>query len=167
MQVDAFNSSEGFGDFRMGAPTMNMGAILSVPLQLRNSTKARFARTQFELVSLLKHTPPVVYAFTTDLSATHMALVLGTKHRPATAIELNLMGVAKPPPPTRPLDAFEVAALKRLQAGVEVVAGVDHGQMRVLGAVRARESCVKCHEGTSVGTLLGAFTYSLVPSHSG
>ena len=33
---------------------------------------------------------------------------------------------------------------------------------RVVGALRATAACAKCHE-VSVGTLLGAFSYTLVP----
>jgi hypothetical protein len=55
-----------------------------------------------------------------------------------------------------PLDAADRAALEKLRAGAERVVGDE----RILGAVRARKSCLECHE-VEPGTLLGAFRYDL------
>jgi hypothetical protein len=62
---------------------------------------------------------------------------------------------------SRPLEAFELAALKVLQAGKEVhVADAKHHA--VFGVLRADESCLRCHEG-KWGDLFGAFKYTVMP----
>jgi hypothetical protein len=62
--------------------------------------------------------------------------------------------------PTRKLDDFESRALRRLREGDEVVLQSSASEMRVLGAIRARQQCLECHK-TEVGSLLGAFSYKL------
>lgn len=44
-------------------------------------------------------------------------------------------------------------------------AGKEVPVIRVVGAMRATASCAKCHE-VPVGTLLGAFSYTLIPASS-
>ncbi len=62
--------------------------------------------------------------------------------------------------PTRPLDAFEAAGLETIKTGEDLYArSTPHG-VRMLGAIRSVEQCVKCHGGER-GDLLGAFSYSL------
>ena len=58
------------------------------------------------------------------------------------------------------LDAFEKEALELLRKGDEVVLRSDDRKLRMFGAIRARKDCLSCHKG-QVGTLLGAFTYTL------
>ena len=58
------------------------------------------------------------------------------------------------------IDQTDAAALERLPDGVEVLIASDRS--RVLGAVRARSECVRCHE-VEEGTLLGALRYDLSP----
>jgi hypothetical protein len=55
---------------------------------------------------------------------------------------------------------FETAALKKLRNGDDVVLQSSAKEMNVLGAVRARNDCLTCHQ-VEVGSLLGAFTYTL------
>lgn len=59
----------------------------------------------------------------------------------------------------RPLDAFETAALVRLCQGHSLVREDSVNGVRGLGAIRAQQTCLKCHEDKKVGDLLGAFTY--------
>ena len=63
--------------------------------------------------------------------------------------------------PRRKLDEFETAALTKLRDGADVVVQTGEQEMRVLGAVRARTDCLKCHAEAKEGTMLGAFTYKL------
>ena len=63
--------------------------------------------------------------------------------------------------PKRPLGEFETAALAKLRDGDDVVLQASSQEMRVLGAIRARNECLSCHKSAEVGTLLGAFTYTL------
>jgi hypothetical protein len=64
--------------------------------------------------------------------------------------------------PTRTLNTFETVGLEQLKNGEHLfVRDTPHG-IRMLGAIRSIEQCVKCHGGER-GDLLGAFSYSLVP----
>jgi hypothetical protein len=64
---------------------------------------------------------------------------------------------------TRPLDEFEQASLKKLGRGRQFVFNGDAVQPRFVGAIRARQMCLQCHEAKK-GDLLGAFVYELHPS---
>lgn len=92
---------------------------------------------RIELVGLLKETQPRVYV-TEELP------------RMETIAEI----------PTRELDAFETSGLAKLQAGGHLFFRAASPGIRMLGAVRSVEQCVKCHGGER-GDLLGAFSYSL------
>jgi hypothetical protein len=61
--------------------------------------------------------------------------------------------------PVRELDAFEQQALPLLRAGHALVKDEQSGYLRMLGAIRAQETCLKCHDDQKSGDLLGAFTY--------
>ncbi len=62
--------------------------------------------------------------------------------------------------PTRSLDAFEAAGLESFKAGEDLYARTAPLGVRMLGAIRSVEQCLKCHGGER-GDLLGAFSYSL------
>jgi hypothetical protein len=94
---------------------------------------------RLELVSLLKHDMPVVYV-SDDLP---------------NLDELDRV-------PTRPLDEFEETNLSKLRDGEYLLTLEDSTVIRMLGAVRATESCLACHS-VPTGTLLGAFSYEIRP----
>ncbi len=98
----------------------------------------RLAR--LELVSLLKHERPVVYV---------------SEHLP-NMDELRDV-------PTRALTAFEGKSLVRLRRDENLVTEDAGNLLHMLGAVRASETCMKCHS-VRRGELLGAFSYELVPA---
>ena len=62
--------------------------------------------------------------------------------------------------PTRPLDAFEIAALEQLRTKEDVVVEHKGDQYRMLGSLRAAKQCLDCHS-VQRGELLGAFSYVL------
>ena len=95
---------------------------------------------RLELVSLLRHAEPLVYVSTA----------------------LPLMDELEEVP-TRPLDAFEQGALQKLRFDQDTVTDIKKDRIRMLGAVRAGNYCLQCHEGQR-GELLGAFSYELVTS---
>jgi len=77
----------------------------------------------------------------------------------------------------RGLTAVESNAIVKLRAGKDLITQpeeiaydlggnqVAHGKgIRAIGALRAQEGCAKCH-GVKEGTLLGAFSYSLIPTN--
>jgi hypothetical protein len=90
-----------------------------------------------DLVSLLKHPEPVAYV---------------SKHLP----RMDELRDA----PTRPLDEFEADGLAKLHAGEELTYAHGPRRVRILGALRARDECLKCHS-VNKGELLGAFSYDL------
>ena len=146
--VDWFVGRSGNGISRMDVPVLATdrfsmdGAIYSVK--------------NMELMSLLKHDPPMIYV--TD-SRRRSELPAHS----AKPVELKL-GHVEPPDfkldPTnyklRPLREDEAKALNEIKGGKEI-AMTDAG---LLGAIRMRTSCLKCHEGKE-GDLLGAFSYLL------
>lgn len=94
--------------------------------------------TRLELIGLLRHDEPVVYIMEG----------LPTMDRVAEA-------------ETRPLDEFEAAALPTLDSEHDLQFEETDGGVRMVGAIRAAEQCLKCHE-VARGTLIGAFSYDLV-----
>jgi hypothetical protein len=63
--------------------------------------------------------------------------------------------------PTRALDDFENEALSQLREGASVKVQGDDDHLRMVGALRATETCLKCHD-VDRGEMLGAFSYRLV-----
>lgn len=76
--------------------------------------------------------------------------------------------------PVRPITAEENSAIAELREGAHLVRqeatikarttnGIaDVAALRVVGALRAKATCARCHECPE-GTLLGAFSYTLMP----
>jgi hypothetical protein len=90
-----------------------------------------------ELVGLLMHQDPVIY-ISSDLPRME---------------ELRNA-------PTRSLSVFEAAGIERLRQGDDLYIRKTPETLRMLGAVRSVEQCIKCHGGER-GDLLGAFSYRL------
>ena len=65
--------------------------------------------------------------------------------------------------PTRFLDFFELAGVEDLQKGHDLFIRTKEETVRVLGAIRAQNECIRCHGGEQ-GDLLGAFSYTLRPA---
>lgn len=95
---------------------------------------------RLELVSLLKYKNPVAYV---------------SKYLP----QMNELQDAS----TRPLDEFELASLERLKPSADVVVDEQPDRIRMLGSLRASQSCMGCHS-VKRGDLLGALTYEIVPA---
>ena len=62
---------------------------------------------------------------------------------------------------TRKLDAFEEKGLKELYRGEDLFIAEKGGETRMLGALRARPTCIQCHDSAKEYDLLGAFSYTL------
>lgn len=62
---------------------------------------------------------------------------------------------------TRPLDSFEYISLGRLFQSEDVVIESSQNRVRMLGALRAQDHCLKCHD-VKRGELLGALSYELI-----
>ncbi len=91
-----------------------------------------------QLVSLLKHDPPVAY-----------------ENRDPT-----MTWPQQQRKQTRSLDDIEQASLTKLREGTQRVVAWNekHERLQMVGAIRAKDHCLKCHE-VQLGDLLGAFTY--------
>jgi hypothetical protein len=66
--------------------------------------------------------------------------------------------------PTRNVNQEESAAIPKLQGDAQLIATFDEeaSKIRLVGAIRAKQSCISCHD-TTEGSLLGAFTYLIEP----
>lgn len=98
--------------------------------------KQRWAVEALDLVSLLKHSKPAAYV------SDHLPRMDELRHAPV-----------------RPLDAFETIALEGLQ-GADIKISSAPEEIRMLGAIRATEQCLRCHN-VDKDELLGAFSYRL------
>lgn len=121
---------------------------------------------------------PNVNSFLNRIVASDPATDLGKDERVWDIVELQLIGLFMNPQPvvydkhlmmnvnherpkTRELDNFEQESLKNLRAGAERVIAWDREDncLRVLGAIRTKDACQKCHD-SNIG-LLGAFSYRI------
>ena len=131
--VRRFESAAGFGMSRMLRPPMlDRGGTL-------DTGRSRYAIEALELVGHLQTDAPAAY-----VPAAHDA-----------SLRLSF--------DSRALTSFETTALAALRAGNQLVSNDDGsgGAQAVMGALRAKESCLKCHGSRKAGDLLGAFTYRL------
>lgn len=139
--VSWFIESEGFGNSRMISVRKN-------PPAEWNTGEDKYVVKAVNLIGIVNHEVPVVY--TNFLPHETMA---GPAMKSRWAAQ------------TRALDDFEADALKQFIAKkTDVVTNADKGtvgsQMRIVGAIRAQASCIKCHE-VEKGDLMGAFSYML------
>lgn len=138
--LDAFVHSDGFG-MRRVSPMM----LLMQSGELRLDSQ-RLRVEDVQLIGIAKHDPPVV----------HRGGMLKFQHG-QQGPEL-LPEVAR-----RPLNAREVDAVRRLQAGVRIVSIPAPGAASAIGPIRATADCLQCHQSKKEGDLLGAFVYTLRP----
>jgi hypothetical protein len=88
--------------------------------------------------------------------------------------ELELIGIAKHDQPVvftrighgtgereRSLNDFEGQAVAALRSGKSIVSRRSDDGMLLIGAIRARSTCLRCHRSHREGDVLGAFRYVL------
>lgn len=138
--IDAFVHSDGFGMRRI-SPMMQL--MQSGELWLDDQ---RLRVEDVQMIGIAKHAPPVV----------HQGGMLKFQHG-EQGPEL-LPEVAQ-----RPLNAQEVEAVRRLQAGERIVSLSAPGAASAVGPIRATADCLQCHQSKKEGDLLGAFVYTLRP----
>jgi hypothetical protein len=150
--VEAFVKAEGFGRERMPRLTHRPAGYpksLYLPFdqeapddlppgQPRPEPQTTWVMEKVELVGLLSKDAPGVY--------------------PAE----GGMGLAFQRRKTRDLDDFERQTLATLKDGEEMKVKESSDHIRVLGAIRARLDCMRCHDKPE-GTLIGAFSYVFKP----
>ena len=128
-----FANARGFGLARMPQPAMtDRSGVL-------DTGRTKYALDSIELVGLLKPGMPVAYV--PDLHT----------ERPSAADFKS-----------RPLTQAENAAIAAFRQGRDIASTSDaSGAFLCVGALRAKESCVGCHQDKKAGDLLGAFSYRL------
>ncbi|SRR5258705_2865923 len=136
--VEKFIQSSGFGIGRM---TQDLRHFSELVLNGQPHVVERV-----ELIDLMKHREPTAYVISSV--------------PPQKAFFTNYMARYIK---TRALTAFETNALVELRKGRNEVVGMENGAPAILGAVRTRRECLKCHDGES-DTLLGAFSYLMALS---
>jgi hypothetical protein len=110
------------------------------PGEIASSTPDRKWQLQeLQLVSLLRFPEPRVYL---------------TENLPRMD-ELSAEDIE-----TRGLDEFESNSLNSLEASQDLVLSESDDEMKMLGSIRANQSCIECHS-VNYGDLLGAFSYRL------
>jgi hypothetical protein len=136
-----FLDTESFGGII--APRSQVAGFVPHAFHRHPSSELKEAPTwnieRIELVSLLKFDEPRVYVL---------------DHLP------RMDQLSGEEAPTRPLNEFETAALKRLRAEEDLVVRSEAGDCRMLGSLRAARQCLDCHN-VQRGALLGAFSYHL------
>jgi hypothetical protein len=123
---------------------------------------------KLDLVGLVLHREPVAYVSESRVPRAESrgpetkTSIGNSGSRPSTldprpSLTMDKLHAA----PTRELDEFEYSGLSVLENGQDLYARSDHGVIRLLGAVRAKTSCLSCHTKHKPGDLLGAFSYTL------
>src|SRR5262245_3616853 len=130
--VDRFLESPGNGIGRVYQPPM----ALTDSMRLRITSRETYKLDSFDLVGVGKHPEPVAF--------------LGRTHQRVAMLRQ-----------TRTLTPFETRALAELASGEDVAVQKDEtGGRAIVGALRAKEDCLRCHGGKT-GDVLGALSYRL------
>ena len=119
---------------------------------LNNVVERVWTLREMHLIGLIVHKGPAVYSgeIKRDHPTRH-----GKPRNEQLPISMSGKSIIRHP------DEFEAAALKELQDGNRLKVRTTSNEMRIVGAIRARAECTTCHE-CAPGSLLGAFTYTLV-----
>jgi hypothetical protein len=131
--VRTFERTPGFGLSRMARPEMlDRSGVLDLG-------RTRYSIDRVELIGLVRSGSPVVY-----ITSAH-------------SIGLRSEMVGK-----RELTTFEKQSVAAFLAGRSIDSAPDGADaLACVGAVRAKDTCLQCHDGKKTGDLLGAFTYRL------
>jgi hypothetical protein len=131
--VSKFERSPGFGLSRMARPEMlDRSGVLDLG-------RTRYSIDRVELIGLMRSTTPVVYI---------------TSAR-SIGLRSEMVG-------SRELTSFEKRSVAAFRSGKSIDSAADGADtLACVGAVRAKDTCLNCHEGRKTGDLLGAFTYRL------
>ena len=129
--TDRFLGAVGFGYSRMVAPPMVVTDFMWL-----NIDGEGYKLGTLELIGIAKHESPVAFV---DI----------------------LHNFPESRRQTRELSAFEQTAIRKLAAGENVVVETAGNRRRVVGALRAGETCLRCHPGYGQGDMLGALSYRL------
>ena len=121
-----------------------------------------------ELLGIAEHDQPMVMSTTRAVSAGHSLARMEESAREKEEIESakTYAESARKGVRERALNDFEIIALERMKSGETgpwMAEAPDRGVgcFRMMGAIRARQDCLKCHSDYKEGDALGAFVYLL------
>lgn len=137
--VEKFIQSSGFGVSRMTQDLRNYSELVL--------NGQHHVVEKVELIGLVKHPAPTAY------------LTFSTPPQKRLLTNEQVTAFIK----TRALTTFETNALVELRNGRNEIVGAANGAPAILGGVRARKDCLKCHDGKA-GNLLGALSYTMALS---
>lgn len=165
LQVNIFLGSGGEGLVRMYRTIPGVhGVINPAPLASWETDDQDVRRAVFDLIGIGVSPAPRVYLVNTalflDRPQPYEVAALSALPAGPRTIEQRKGGSVT----IRATDWFEEAAIKQLQAGHAFATYTEGRVIRAVGAIRARESCLRCHDQNKAGDLLGAFTYFAVSS---
>lgn len=138
--VDSVDRTSGFKTHRVRLPDTWNGNLRPDERVVDPNSNIHWKANRIQLVSLLMHKEPSVYE---------------TDGLP------NMEELSSADIGTRPLNEFESNGLENLKNGKEVVVQPTTNRIIMLGAVRARKSCLECHLAKP-NELLGAFSYEFL-----
>ncbi|MCE9530788.1 MAG: hypothetical protein K8T89_06645, partial [Planctomycetes bacterium] len=96
-----------------------------------------------------------------SLQLSSIELVGLLRDKPVVYVSENIPAMSElSKAPTRPLDSFEQQGVELFKKGEDLHIQEMPSSLRVIGAIRNAQQCVKCHGGER-GDLLGAFSYVL------
>ena len=178
--TEGFKRAEGFGRHRGGAHVlMGDGAVRFITDSIKagnqtSSEKSPYGlwgrlgtransdqHPNFQNLSHEHYTESVAKSFNLDLI---QLVSINRYEQPVAYIDDGLpsmQAIKERSLQTRPLDEFELSAVAKLRDGEELVITRQLNGMKMVGAIRATQQCVDCHD-SSAGELLGAFTYHLI-----
>lgn len=146
-----FIQSVNFGVGRMIEPTMAINHLMCLipedetPVNTAPSAKSTttppaqaYGLDELELIGVARHSTPVAF------------IIRDHRNHAATLA-------------TRELTDFEKQSLDEFRGGKDVVVQSSRRGRIAVGALRAQQSCIECHESFKVGDVLGALEYHLSP----
>ncbi|MBL9117999.1 MAG: hypothetical protein JNJ83_23525 [Verrucomicrobiaceae bacterium] len=171
LNVNSFLGAPGFGLSRTLPTTIpNLhGSLERSALGFwSDGTESDYSVVTYDLVGIAVSPAPRVYALQEQTTRQYYAKA--TETQKASTRETQIVAVLPKDSgefitrggqkvPTRSLDEFERSALKQLQSGHALCYRRTGNVVRGLGAIRAMQSCLRCHEDAKEGDLMGAFTY--------
>ncbi len=171
LQVNTFMGSGGEGVIRMAIEVPGMHGRLNLgPFSAWSTDDHNIQVIAMNLVGIATSPSPRVYLTSRQditrapgATAHDVELIQQLLRPDADAIKVKKAGIEVE---VRATDWFENAAIAQLRAGNTYVAATDGKILRGMGAVRAGTSCLRCHDGSKEGDLLGAFTWMMWASPS-
>lgn len=141
--------------------------------------RRQYAIKNIELVGTSKHNPPIVFSNpivhsvygqpATEAPKESTSTPTAQKRSAAQQATSTLAPQSSEPVPEtkrfqyRDLSEYELEVISALNKGGEISVQTVGNDRIVIAPIRAKEDCLRCHEGSKTGDVLGAFRYHLSP----